>query len=156
MKTPITLTVNGQSWELMVEPRRTLLDALRYDLGLTGTKEACGNGNCGTCTVLLDRQAVNSCLVLAMEAQGKEIVTIEGLVQDGQLHPLQQGFIEAGAVQCGFCTPGLILSAKALLDTNPHPSEAEVRQAIAGNLCRCTGYDKVVRAIVAAGQEGQP
>jgi len=156
VKTPITLTVNGQSWELMVEPRRTLLDALRYDLGLTGTKEACGNGNCGTCTVLLDRQAVNSCLVLAMEAQGKEIVTIEGLVQDGQLHPLQQGFIEAGAVQCGFCTPGLILSAKALLDTNPHPSEAEVRQAIAGNLCRCTGYDKVVRAIVAAGQEGQP
>lgn len=132
----------------MVEPWRTLLDVLRYDLGLTGVKEGCGNGNCGTCTVLLDGKAVNSCLVFVAEIEGKEITTIEGLCQQGELHPLQQAFIEEGAVQCGFCTPGFILTAKALLDSNPHPTEVEVRRAIAGNLCRCTGYDKIVRAIM--------
>lgn len=154
MSLPIKLIVNGQERALLVEPRRTLLDALRYDLGLTGTKEGCGNGNCGTCTVLVDGRAVNSCLVLAVEVQGRDVVTIEGVAQDGQLHPLQQAFVGEGAAQCGFCTPGIILSAKALLDANPRPSEAEVRQAIAGNLCRCTGYDKVVRAILAVGQGG--
>jgi len=132
----------------MVEPRQTLLDTLRYDLGLTGTKEGCGNGNCGSCTVLLDGQAVNSCLVFAIEVEGQDITTIEGLQQGGELHPLQQAFIDEGAVQCGFCTPGAILMAKALLDSNPRPTEAQVRQSIAGNLCRCTGYDKIVRAIL--------
>jgi len=132
----------------MVEPRQTLLDTLRYDLGLTGTKEGCGNGNCGTCTVLLDGQAVNSCLLFAIEVEGQDITTIEGLYQGGELHPLQQAFIDEGAVQCGFCTPGVILTAKALLDSNPHPTEVQVREAIAGNLCRCTGYDKIVRAIL--------
>ena len=135
----------------MVEPRQTLLDALRYDLGLTGTKEGCGDGNCGSCTVLLNGQAVNSCLVFAIEVDGQEITTIEGLYQRGNLHPLQQAFIDEGAVQCGFCTPGMILTAKALLDSNPHPTEAQVRLAIAGNLCRCTGYDKIVRAILKVG-----
>ena len=142
------IKVNGQEYEIMVEPWRTLLDVLRYDLGLTGVKEGCGNGNCGTCTVLLDGKAVNSCLVFVAEIEGKEITTIEGLCQQGELHPLQQAFIEEGAVQCGFCTPGFILTAKALLDSNPHPTEVEVRRAIAGNLCRCTGYDKIVRAIM--------
>lgn len=132
----------------MVEPQQTLLETLRYDLGLTGTKEGCGDGNCGSCTVLLDGQAVNSCLVLAIEVDGQEITTIEGLCQGGKLHPLQQAFIDEGAVQCGFCTPGMILSAKALLDSNPHPTEAEVRLAISGNLCRCTGYEKIVQAIM--------
>jgi len=142
------IKVNGQEYEIMVEPWRTLLDVLRYDLGLTGVKEGCGNGNCGTCTVLLNGKAVNSCLVFAVEVEGKEITTIEGLYRQGELHPLQQAFIEEGAVQCGFCTPGFILTAKALLDSNPHPTEVEVRRAIAGNLCRCTGYDKIVRAIM--------
>jgi len=148
MRKPIKLRVNGQEREIMVEPRQTLLDALRYDLGLTGTKEGCGDGNCGSCTVLLNGQAVNSCLVFAVEVDGQEITTIEGLYKGGKLHPLQQAFIDEGAVQCGFCTPGMILTAKALLDSNPYPTEAEVRLAIAGNLCRCTGYDKIVRAIL--------
>ena len=142
------IKVNGQEHEITVEPWRTLLDVLRYDLGLTGTKEGCGNGNCGTCTVLLDDMAVNSCLVFVAEVGGKEITTIEGLSQQGKLHPLQRAFIDEGAVQCGFCTPGVILTAKALLDSNPRPTEAQVRLAIAGNLCRCTGYDKIVRAIM--------
>jgi len=142
------IKVNGQEHKITVEPWQTLLDVLRYDLGLTGAKEGCGDGNCGTCTVLLDGRAVNSCLVFAVEVEGKEITTIEGLSQRGELHPLQQAFIEEGAVQCGFCTPGFILTAKALLDSNPHPTEVEVRRAIAGNLCRCTGYDKIVRAIM--------
>ncbi len=148
MKQLLRLKVNGQEQEIMVEPQQTLLDTLRYDLGLLGVKEGCGNGNCGSCTVLLDGRAVNSCLVLAMEAEGQDITTIEGLYQEGKLHPLQQAFIEEGAIQCGFCTPGTILTAKALLDSNPYPTEIQVRQAIAGNLCRCTGYDKIVRAIL--------
>lgn len=147
MKKLINLRINGEEREVMVEPRQTLIDTLRYDLGLTGTKEGCGNGNCGSCTVLLDGQPVNSCLVFAVEVENREITTIEGLAKDGKLHPVQQAFIDNGALQCGFCTPGMILSAKALLEANPHPTELEVRQAIAGNLCRCTGYDKIVRAI---------
>jgi len=142
------IKVNGQEHKITVKPWQTLLDVLRYNLGLTGTKEGCGNGNCGTCTILLDGRAVNSCLVFAVEVEGKEITTIEGLYQQGEPHPLQRAFIEEGAVQCGFCTPGFILTAKALLDSNPHPTEVEVRRAIAGNLCRCTGYDKIVRAIM--------
>jgi carbon-monoxide dehydrogenase small subunit len=144
----IRLKVNGRERQVEVEPRQTLLDALRNGLGLTGTKEGCGNGNCGSCTVLLNGKAVNSCLVFAVEAAGQEITTIEGLYQEGNFHPLQQAFIDEGAVQCGFCTPGMILTAKALLGSNPHPTEAQVRLAIAGNLCRCTGYDKIVRAIL--------
>lgn len=142
------VTVNGQQRQIMAAPWRTLLDVLRYDLGLTGVKEGCGNGNCGSCTVLLDGEPVNSCLVLIGEVEGKEITTIEGLARGNILHPLQQAFIEGGAVQCGFCTPGVILNAKAMLDSNPRPTEEEVRGTIAGNLCRCTGYDKIVRAIL--------
>jgi aerobic carbon-monoxide dehydrogenase small subunit len=148
MKKLIKFKVNGLDREILAEPRQTLLDALRYDLGLTGAKEGCGNGNCGSCTVLVNGEPVNSCLVFAIEMEGREITTIEGLALGNTLHPLQQAFIDEGAVQCGFCTPGIILQAKAYLDSNPHPSEPEVRQAIAGNLCRCTGYDKIVRAIL--------
>jgi carbon-monoxide dehydrogenase small subunit len=144
------IKVNDQDYEIALKPGRTLLDVLRYELGLTGTKEGCGTGSCGSCTVLLDGEAINSCLVLAVEAEGKEITTIEGLSQQGKLHPLQQAFIDEGAVQCGFCTPGVILTAKAFLDSNPNPDESQIRQAIAGNLCRCTGYDKIVRAIMRA------
>ena len=156
MKKPLRLMVNNQEREIMVDPQQTLLDTLRYDLGLLGVKEGCGNGNCGSCTVLLDGRAVNSCLVFAMEVEGQDITTIEGLHQEGKLHPLQQAFIDEGAIQCGFCTPGAILTAKALLDSNPFPTEVQVRQAVAGNLCRCTGYDKIVQAIlkVAAYQKG--
>lgn len=150
------LSVNKQAYEVAGELNRTLLDVLRYDLGLTGTKEGCGTGSCGSCTVLLDGQAVNSCLVLVGEAEGKEITTIEGIAENGKLHPLQQAFLEEGAVQCGFCTPGVILTAKAFLDANPRPTETQVREAIAGNLCRCTGYDKIVRAIMSvAGGKGE-
>ena len=145
------LKVNGEERVVVVEPRQTLLEILRNDLGLTGTKEGCGNGNCGTCTVLLDGKAVSSCLVFAVEAVGQEITTIEGLSQGDKLDPIQQAFIEEGAIQCGFCSPGMILTAKAFLDSNPHPTEAQARQAIAGNLCRCTGYDKIVRAILKVG-----
>jgi carbon-monoxide dehydrogenase small subunit len=148
MKKQIRIKVNGQEQEVMVEARQTLLDVLRYDLRLTGTKEGCGDGNCGSCTVLLNGEAVNSCLVFAVEVDEQEITTIEGLAQHGRLHPLQQAFIDEGAVQCGFCTPGVILIAKAFLESNPRPTEAQVRLAIAGNLCRCTGYDKIVRAIL--------
>lgn len=147
-KIPLKMRVNGQDHVLSVEPYRTLLEVLRYELGLTGTKEGCGSGNCGSCTVLLDGKAVNSCLVLVAEVEGREITTIEGLSSRGELHPLQRAFIDEGAVQCGFCTPGVILAAKSFLDTNPRPTEAQVRLAIAGNLCRCTGYDKIVRAIM--------
>ncbi len=134
-----------------VEPRRTLLELIREDLELTGTKEGCGLGECGTCTVLLDGKPIKSCITLAVQANGREVTTIEGLEKaDGTLHPLQQAFIDHGAIQCGFCTPGMVLSAKALLDENPKPTELEVRQAIAGNLCRCTGYQKIVEAILSA------
>ena len=144
------ITVNKQEYEIAGDPGRTLLDVLRYDLGLTGTKEGCGTGNCGACTVLIDGQAVNSCLVLVGEAVGKEIMTIEGLANGDKLHPVQQAFIDEGAVQCGFCTPGMILTAKSFLDNNPRPTESQIREAIAGNLCRCTGYDKIVRATMRA------
>ncbi|MEK7847505.1 MAG: (2Fe-2S)-binding protein [Chloroflexota bacterium] len=149
MKQIVTVTVNGERRQALAEPRNTLLELLRDTLGLTGAKEGCGDGNCGACTVLLDGRPVNSCLVLAVEAQGRDVVTIEGLAQDGSLHPLQRAFVESGAIQCGFCTPGLVMAAYALLRDNPRPTEHQVRAAIAGNLCRCTGYDKVVRAIMA-------
>jgi carbon-monoxide dehydrogenase small subunit len=149
MKQLIELRVNGDPYEIAIEPRRTLLEVLRENVGLTGTKEGCDMGACGSCTVLLDNKAVLSCLTLAVEAQGKEIITIEGLAQNGKLHPLQEAFVNHGAIQCGFCTPGMILSAKALLDGNPHPNKEEIKEAIAGNLCRCTGYVKIVEAIMA-------
>jgi carbon-monoxide dehydrogenase small subunit len=130
-----------------------LLDVIRYKLELTGTKKGCDTGQCGSCTVLLDGKPVNSCLILAMEARGREILTVEGLAKNGQLHPLQEAFIQEGAVQCGYCTPGMLLSAKALLDENPTPTEEEVKEGIAGNLCRCTGYVKIVTAILAGAEK---
>jgi len=153
MACEIVLRVNGISHRLDVEPWWTLLDVLRDQLDLIGVKEGCGAGDCGACTVLIDGQAVNSCLMLAHRAEGHEITTIEGLARGAQLHPIQQAFVEEGAVQCGFCTPGMVLAAKALLDENPRPTEPEIRAAIAGNLCRCTGYAKIVSAIqLAAGR----
>ena len=149
MKVPLTLIVNGEKCELEIKPNRTLLDVIRVDLGLTGTKKGCGQGKCGTCTVLLDGAPVNSCLILALQANGKEVLTIEGLAEEG-LHPLQKAFAEKGAVQCGYCTPGMIMTAKGFLDSHPHPSRDEVRAAIGGNLCRCTGYKAIVEAILAA------
>jgi carbon-monoxide dehydrogenase small subunit len=149
-KLALTLNVNGQDHDLLCEPSRTLAQALREDLGLTGTKVGCGVGDCGACTVLVDGQTVNSCLVLAVQAAGKPIVTIEGLADGPKLHPIQQSFVEQGAIQCGFCSPGMILSAKALLDANPAPSEPEIRQGLSGNLCRCTGYQKIVQAVDSA------
>ena len=143
----ITLIVNGSQEVLDVEENKTLLSVLRNQLQLTGTKEGCGSGDCGACTVLMNGKAVNACLVLAMEADGQEITTIEGLGQTGNLHPLQRSFIAHGAIQCGFCTPGMVLAAKALLDENPHPTEEEIRKGLAGNLCRCTGYVKIIEAI---------
>lgn len=148
MKRTINLNVNGAGYDITVDTSRTLADVLRDQLGLTGTKRGCGRGNCGTCTVLVNGKAVNSCLVLAVDMVGRNIVTIEGLAHDGKLHPLQEAFAKNGAVQCGYCTPGLILTAKAFLDENPRPSEEEVRAAITGNICRCTGYVKVVKAIM--------
>jgi aerobic carbon-monoxide dehydrogenase small subunit len=152
MKTIIQLFVNGESVEAAVEPNRTLLQFLREDLGLTGTKHGCGLGDCGACTVILDGKPVNSCLVLAVQARGRQVQTIEGLAENGNLHPVQQAFVQKGAIQCGFCTPGMILSAKALLDTNPKPTETEIRTAISGNLCRCTGYQKIVEAVQEAAE----
>ena len=146
----IELTVNGQTYRLIVPPHRTLLEVIREELGLTGTKEGCGLGECGACTVLMDGQAVNSCLVLAAEADGSRITTIEGLADGDRLHPFQQAFVDHGGLQCGFCTPGMILAAKALLDKNPHPGEEEIKQGISGNLCRCTGYTKIIESIKAA------
>ncbi|MGD9817417.1 MAG: (2Fe-2S)-binding protein [Desulfomonilaceae bacterium] len=153
MKKIIKLTINGESVEAAVEPNRTLLQFLREDLGLTGTKHGCGLGDCGACTVIMEGRAVNSCLVLAIQAHGKEITTIEGLAEGGILDPIQQAFVDKGAIQCGFCTPGMILSAKALLDRNPKPTEMEIRTAISGNLCRCTGYQKIVEAIESASEK---
>ena len=147
MRHQIILTVNGEVEFLEVESYRTLLQVLREDLDLTGTKNGCNSGECGACTVFFDGEPVNACLVLAVEADGHEVVTIEGLAQDGALDPLQRAFINRNAVQCGFCTPGMIISARALLDRNPQPSEMEIRQAIAGNLCRCTGYTRIVEAV---------
>jgi carbon-monoxide dehydrogenase small subunit len=149
-KLALTLTINGERHEVLTEPHRTLLDVLRVDLGLTGTEEYCLVAECGVCTVLLDRHAVNSCIVLAAQCQGREVVTIEGLARDGALDPLQQAFIDHGAVQCGYCIPGMILSAKAFLEECPDRTEAEVREALAGNLCRCTGYQKIADAVLAA------
>lgn len=149
MKEIVRFRINGESYEIYVEPKKTLLEVLREDLGLTGTKEVCDLGTCGACTVLIENKPLLSCLILAVACKGKEITTIEGLKEEEKLHPLQTSFINNGAIQCGMCTPGMILSAKALLDENPHPTEIEVRKAIAGNLCRCTGYVKIVDAILA-------
>jgi len=148
VKHSINLKINGEPYEVSVKPNTTLLDLLRDEIGLTGTKKGCDTGQCGACTVLLDGKSINSCLVLAVDANGKEVLTIEGLASDGKLHPLQEAFIQEGAVQCGYCTSGMILSAKALLDENPTPKEEEVKKAIAGNLCRCTGYIRIVKAIL--------
>jgi carbon-monoxide dehydrogenase small subunit len=147
MKYPLTLKVNGEVYDLEVPANWTLLDVIREECGLTGTKQGCGNGECGACTVLLDGEPVNSCLVLALQADGKRVTTIEGLSKKGKMHPIQEAFIAHGAIQCGFCTPGMVLSTKALLDKKPHPKELEIREALAGNLCRCTGYQKIVEAI---------
>lgn len=150
MKRLVQMVVNGDAIELAIEPYETLLDVLRNSLALTGTKRGCDVGDCGACTVIMDGKAVNSCLVLGVEANGSKILTIEGLavLAGGGLHPLQESFLKYGAVQCGFCTPGMIMAAKALLDENPHPSEEEVRFAIAGNICRCTGFAKIIEAIL--------
>jgi carbon-monoxide dehydrogenase small subunit len=167
---PITLTINGELHEALIEPDRTLLDVLRTDLGLTGTKTNCLDAECGVCTVLVDGLAVNACLYLAVVAQGRAITTIEGLASTGEglastgdgwthagaLHPLQEAFVAHGAVQCGYCIPGMILSAKAYLDDHPRPTEAQVREALAGNLCRCTGYQKIVDAVLAAASRMAP
>ncbi len=150
----MNIKVNGQDYEVSSDSSHTLLDVLRYEVGLTGAQEGCSTGSCGACTVLLDGHPVNSCLILIPEVEGREITTIEELGQNGELHPLQQAFINDGAVQCGFCTPGMILAAKSLLGENPQPTEADVRGAIAGNLCRCTGYDKIVRAIMSVAGKG--
>jgi carbon-monoxide dehydrogenase small subunit len=152
MKREIDFTVNGETYSIVVDTRETLLDALRYRLGFTGPKEGCGNGNCGSCTVVLNGVTVDSCLAFAVEADGGEVTTVEGVAVNGRLHPVQQAFLENGALQCGFCTPGFILSAKALLERSPNPTEQEIRLALSGNLCRCTGYDKIVRAVLAASQ----
>jgi len=149
MRVPLSLIVNGEKCELEIKPNRTLLDVIRVDLGLTGAKKGCGQGKCGTCTVLLNGVPVNACLILAPQANGKEVLTIEGLGAEG-FHPLQKAFAEKGAVQCGYCTPGMIMTAKGFLDSHPHPSRDEVRAAIGGNLCRCTGYKTIVEAILAA------
>ncbi|MQF80456.1 (2Fe-2S)-binding protein [SAR202 cluster bacterium AD-493-K16_JPT_193m] len=146
-KIRVSFVVNQEPVEILVEPWQTLMDALREDLRLTGTKEGCGNGNCGACTVMLNDKAINSCCMLAAEAEGQNLTTVEGLANGEELDPLQKAFIDFGALQCGFCTPGFLVSARAFLNENPKPSEQDIRLAIAGNLCRCTGYDKIVRAI---------
>ncbi len=150
MKQKIQFEVNGKAQEVFVEPWKTLLDVLREDLGLTGAKRGCDDGNCGACTVIVDGQAIKSCLMLAPQARGKKILTIEGLGSEDHLHPLQQAFIDHFAVQCGYCTPGMILSAKALLDENPRATEEDIRENLHGNICRCTGYVKIIDAIEAA------
>jgi carbon-monoxide dehydrogenase small subunit len=150
MKKLIHLNVNDHPVEVAVAPNTTLVDLLRYELGLTGTKKGCDLGDCGACTVILDGRAVNACLVLAVQADGCKVQTIEGLQDSDGMHPLQAAFVEKGAIQCGFCSPGMILSAKNLLDRHPHPSEAEIRRAVSGNLCRCTGYQKIIEAIQSA------
>jgi carbon-monoxide dehydrogenase small subunit len=151
-KQKIKFILNGHSHELRVQPWRTLLEVIREDLKLTGTKEGCGVGECGSCTVMMDGKTVNSCLIPALEADNREITTIEGLADGDDLHPIQEAFVNHSGMQCGFCTPGMIMSAKALLDSNPNPSEAEIREGIAGNFCRCTGYTKIVESISAAAE----
>lgn len=150
MKLPITLRVNGDAYTVHVEPQHTLLDVLRDDLNLTGTNRGCNQGDCGACTVHVDGKAMNACLVLAMDTDGSSITTIEGLAHGGKLHPLQQAFVDEGAVQCGYCTPGMIMTAAAFLDSHPAPTDEEIREGIEGNLCRCTGYESIVRAVRAA------
>jgi carbon-monoxide dehydrogenase small subunit len=153
----IRLVVNGTAHELEVPVYRTLLDCLRYDLGLTGSKEGCGVGVCGACTVLLDGKMISSCIELAVFADGHEVTTVEGLAEDERLHPVQQAFMDAGGFQCGICTPGQVVAAKALLDTNPNPGETEIREWMLGNLCRCTGYYKIIESIrAAAARPGRP
>ncbi|NLV87987.1 MAG: (2Fe-2S)-binding protein [Tissierellia bacterium] len=142
----INFTVNGKPYEISIDENMRLIDVLRDELGLIGTKEGCGEGECGACTIIMDGETVNSCLVMGFQADGSNIVTIEGLEKDGQLHPVQRAYMEAGAVQCGFCIPGMVLSTKALLDKNPSPSDEEIREGISGNLCRCTGYNKMLIA----------
>ena len=155
MKRLIQLNVNGELYEVAVQQHRTLAEVLREELDLIGTKEACNQGDCGSCTVILDGKSVTSCLTLAVEADGKEIRTIEGIADGGELNPLQKAFVEYGAIQCGFCTPGMVMSATALLEENPKPTEDDVRFGIAGNICRCTGYTKIVEAILAASEGGK-
>ncbi len=152
-KLHISTTINGEPTEFLCEPYETMLDVLRGALGLTGSKEGCGSGDCGACSITLDGRLVCSCLMLAAEAEGGDIRTIEGMAEGEQLHPLQQKFLELAALQCGICTPGVLVAAKALLDENPDPSETEVRFWLAGNLCRCTGYDKIVRAVLETAEE---
>jgi len=149
-KTYVSTTINGEAAEYLCEPQQTLLDVLRDVVGLTGSKEGCASGDCGACSVLIDDVLVCSCLVLGVEAEGKSVTTVEGIAQGEKLHPVQQKFLEHAALQCGFCTPGLIVASKALLDSNPNPTETEARYWLAGNLCRCTGYDKVIRAVMDA------
>ena len=151
-KVRVQATINEEEVEFLCEPRQSLLEVLRETLGLTGAKEGCNNGNCGACNVILDGALVNSCLVLAVEINGRNVTTIEGIATPQGLHPLQEKFIAHAALQCGFCTPGFIVASKALLDQNPNPSESEVREWLAGNLCRCTGYDRIVRAVLDAAQ----
>lgn len=154
-KTYVQTTINGENVEFLCEPRQSLLECLRDVIGLTGSKEGCNDGNCGACTVMFDGRIVTSCLVLGVEAEGKEITTIEGIASGSDLHPIQQAFLEDAALQCGICTPGFIVSTKALLDHNPNPSEYEIRFWLANNLCRCTGYDKIVRAVQHAAEKMQ-
>jgi len=149
-RTHVTTSINGLPPEFLCEPRQSVLEVLRDELGLTGAKEGCNNGNCGACAVILNGRVVNSCCVLGVELEGAELTTIEGIADGEKLHPLQQAFLEEAALQCGICTPGFIVSAKALLDSDPHPDEHKVRFWLAGNLCRCTGYDKIVRAVLKA------
>jgi len=151
----IKVTVNGILHELSVQPWETLLDVIREHLGLTGTKEGCGLGECGACTIIMDGKTVNSCLVLAVEADSRVITTIEGLANGDELHPIQEAFIKCGGLQCGFCTPGMIMSTKALLEQNPSPDEEEIRKAIAGNFCRCTGYTKIIESVKVAAKNMQ-
>lgn len=150
----LKVTINGKPYELLIRPKTTLLQLLRNDLGLTGAKQACMDNSCGACTVIVDRMAVKACSILAVQVNGREITTVEGLAsRDGKLHPLQQGFWEHNAFQCGFCTPGKLMSAKAMLDENPHPNEEDVRRDMEGNLCRCTGYKQYIEAIMAVAQK---
>ena len=151
-KVHVQTTINGETVEFLCEPRHSLLEVLRDEIGLTGAKEGCNNGNCGACSVMLDGRLVNSCIVLGVEIEGKTVETVEGLAEPGKLHPIQEIFLEDAALQCGICTPGFIVAAKALLDKNPNPTEYEVRYWLAGNLCRCTGYDKIVRAVLDSAQ----